>query len=151
VFPADELSRKIELVHGQPADAIKLEYNLGNVRSLYGSRGYIGTNLRTKPVLGPAGTAHFEIAVTEGEVFRMGMLEILAPDLDLTTRDRLHKAWKIQKGATYDSTYSRQYLADSRPILPHGSTWEFTFREEMDDRNRVVNLTIVMKPAGQTR
>ena len=43
------------------------------------------------------------------------------------------------------------YLADCRPVLPGRTTWEFTFREELDDRNKVVNLTIVMKPAGQAR
>ncbi|MGH9555108.1 MAG: hypothetical protein ACRD2Y_04725, partial [Terriglobales bacterium] len=83
--------------------------------------------------------------------FHMGSLEIIAPDLDSRTRDRLRSAWKIQPGAVYDSSYSRQYMVDSRPLLPRGSTWEFTYREEMDDQKKIVNLTILMKPAGQSQ
>ncbi|MGH9602203.1 MAG: POTRA domain-containing protein [Terriglobales bacterium] len=149
VFSADELSQKIELLSGQPADAIKLEYDLGKVRGLYGSRGYMGVRLVPKPVLSATGDARFEVTVAEGEVFHMGSLEVLAPDLDLTTRERLRSAWKIQASAVYDSNYKKQYMVDSRPLLPRGSTWEFTFREEMDDQNKLVNLTILMKPAGQ--
>ncbi|MGH9533036.1 MAG: POTRA domain-containing protein, partial [Terriglobales bacterium] len=149
MFSADELSQKIELKPGQPADAIKLEYDLGKVRGLYGSRGYMGVKLDPKPVLGATGDARFEVTVTEGGVFLMGSLEVLAPDLDLTTRERLRSAWKIRASAVYDSNYKKQYMADSRPLLPRGSTWEFTFREEMDDKNKVVNVTILMKPAGQ--
>lgn len=151
VFPADELSRQVELTHGQPADAVKFEYELGKVRALYGSRGYMGVKLVPKHVLSAGGDARFHVAIEEGDIFRMGSLEILAPDFDLTTRQRLHDAWKIQPGTVYDSSYSKQYLADSRPLLPLGTTWEFTFREEMDDKNKIVNLTIVMKPAGQPR
>ncbi len=151
VFTADELSQKIELVPGQPADASKLEYDLGKVRGLYGSRGYMGVKLRTKPVLSSAGDARFEVAVEEGEVFHMGSLAILAPDLDGSTRERLRRAWRIQPGVVYDSSYSKQYMADARPLLPTGSTWEFTYREEMDDKKKIVNLMILMKPAGQPR
>ncbi len=149
VFPADDLSRNVELSHGQVADATKFEYELGKVRALYGSRGYMGVKLVPKHVLSASGEARFDVAIEEGEIFRMGSLEILAPDLELTTRQRLHDAWKIRPGVIYDSSYSKQYLADSRPLLPRGSTWEFTFREEMDDKRNIVNLTIVMKPAGQ--
>jgi len=151
VFPSDELSRKVEMTPGQPADAVKFEYELGKIRALYGSRGYMGLKLIPKHVLSAAGDACFDVVIEEGEVFQMGSLEILAPDLDASIRERLRGAWRIQPGTVYDSSYSKQYMADSRPLLPNGSTWEFTFREEMDDRNKVVNLTILMKPAGQPR
>ncbi len=151
LFSADELSRKIELMPGQPADAIKLEYDLAKVRGLYGSRGYMGARLDTKPALGPTGEARFEVAIEEGEVFRMGSLEIQAPDLEGSTRARLRQTWKILTGAVYDSGYKKQYMVDTRPLLPAGSTWEFTYREELDDKNKVVNLLILMKPAEQQR
>ncbi len=149
VFTAEELSRKIELQPGQPADAIRLEHNLGEVRKLYGSRGYMGVNLRTQHALSRAGDARFELTVQEGEVYRMGSLEILAPDLDRSVRERMRSAWNILPGAVYDSSRSKQFMADTRHLLPTESTWEYTYREEIDDQNKVVNLIILMKPAGQ--
>ncbi len=149
VFTTDELSRKIELQPGQPADAIRLEHNLGEVRRLYGSRGYMGVQLRTQHVLSPAGDARFELMVQEGDLYRMGSLEILAPDLDRSVREQMRAAWSIPQGAVYDSSRSKQFMADTRHLLPAQSTWEYTYREEMDDQAKVVNLIILMKPAGQ--
>ena len=139
----------IFLQAGQPADAVRLEHNLGDVRKLYGSRGYMGAQLRTQHVLSKAGDARFELTVQEGDIYRMGSLEILAPDLDRSVREQMRTAWNIAAGAVYDSSRSKQFMADTRHLLPPQSTWEYTYREEMDDPNKVVNLVILMKPAGQ--
>ncbi len=151
VFTADELSQKIELQPGQPADAVRLEHNLGEVRKLYGSRGYMGVHVRTRHVLSKAGDARFDLTVQEGDVYRMGSLEILAPDLDRSVREQMRTAWNIPQGSVYDSSRSKQFMADTRRLLPPQSTWEYTYREEMDDENKVVNLIILMKPSGQAR
>ncbi len=148
VFPAEELSRKIELQPGQPADAIRLEHDLGEVRKLYGSRGYMGVHIVPRHVLNASGEARFELTVAEGEVYRMGSLEILAPDLDRSVREQMRSTWNIPTGAVYDSSRSRQFMADTRHLLPVQSTWEYTYREEMEDEKKVVNLIILMKPLG---
>lgn len=151
VFTTEELLQKIELQPGQPADAMRMERNLGDVRKLYGSRGYMGVNLRTQHVLSKAGDARFEVTVQEGDIYRMGSLELLAPDLDRSVREQMRTAWNIAPGAVYDSSRSKQFMADTNHLLPTQSTWEYTYREEMDDQNKVVNLVILMKPAGESR
>jgi outer membrane protein assembly factor BamA len=75
-FPAEQLQQLLHQKIGQPANAIQLEEDLGAVKKLYGTRGYMAASIRPQAQMddGRAAVA-YQIEVLEGDAYQMGEVD----------------------------------------------------------------------------
>jgi outer membrane protein insertion porin family len=126
---------------GQPANTVQLEDDLRAVQQLYGSRGYVTATIKADAQYDdPAGTVAFQLAVTEGYVYRMGDLEFRGIDNNLTAR--LRAAWKIRPGDVYDSTYLKEFLPQARRLLPANLDWDVATHTTGNTRDKTVDVDL---------
>jgi len=140
----DEASHLFHLPTGQPADAVRLAHDEESLTTLYRSRGYMTAQVAPEIQLDDAkSTVHYDMNVTEGDLYKMGELEILG--VDTPSKDRLHEAWTLREGQTYDASYTRKFLDDAPRLLPRGLQYTFKIDEEIDRKGKTVDVTIHFK------
>jgi outer membrane protein assembly factor BamA len=139
-FPQEKLRELIHQQLGQPADAVKLEDDLGSIKKLYGTRGYMMASVQAKPEMDDAqSTLKYRLEIHAGDVFKMGDLDIRGLDSRSTTR--LIEAWKLRSGDPYDSSYYQRFLKETDQLLPEGP-WKITFHETPDENDKTVDVTL---------
>jgi outer membrane protein assembly factor BamA len=143
LIPGDELSKQVTLKVGDPVDASKLAHDIGQARKLFLKFG------RERALISPeanfaadSDTVTYVFAVKEGELYRMGRLEIESLDADLTRK--LTESWKLGAGAPYDNTYLQQFLVRTLP-LAHGHQKDWVIFEQVDDAQKTVNVRLQLK------
>jgi outer membrane protein assembly factor BamA len=140
----DRIMPLLHLKPGQPADAIRLIRDLENVSKLYRSRGYMTVQVR--PDTGfdeDKGTVHYVVHVTEGDLYKMGEVEILG--LDTQAKARLQEAWTLHEGQPYNADYPRKFLEDTRNLVPRGVQWDISLHETPDAKDKTVDVEIRFK------
>lgn len=145
VFPASRLQPMIHLPAGQPANAVQLQDDLGAIRKLYSTKGYMAVSFHPTPQMDDTqSTVKYLIEIREGNVYKMGDLTI--EGLDTQTTARLEEAWRLRGGDPYDSSYlSRFFEETGKEILAMGE-WNITTRESVDDQDKEVDVTIRYDP-----
>ena len=140
VFPSPQLQGLIRLKSGEPADAVQLDRDLLDVSALYSTKGYMVAQVTPKPIMDDAAaTVHYEIAVEEGDVYKMGELEIRG--LDEKTKSKMVFDWKLLEGQVYDSSYFERFQAESSKDLPPGIKWSVTPHVALND-DETVDVTL---------
>ncbi|MGA9356007.1 MAG: POTRA domain-containing protein [Terriglobales bacterium] len=140
----DEASRVLHLAVGRPADAVRLSTDQESLAKLYRSRGYMTAQIKPDAQLDDdKGEVHYDINVTEGDLYRMGTLEVVG--VDSPSKGRLHDAWKLREGQPYNADYTRQFLDDAPGLLPRGLRFSVSVNEELDKKEKLVDVTIQFK------
>jgi outer membrane protein assembly factor BamA len=139
-FPAPQLQGLILLKAGEPANAVELDKDLRMVARLYGTKGYMAPEITPSAVMDDsASTVHYDIHVHEGDVYKMGELEIRG--LDEKTKNKLVFDWKLGEGQVYDSSYVQRFLAESTKHLPVDMKWTTDVHEAVND-DKTVDITL---------
>jgi outer membrane protein assembly factor BamA len=137
----NEVSPLIHLPPGQPADAVRLLRDLEAVAKLYRSRGYMTVQIKPDAQFDDEkGTVHYDLNVTEGDLYKMGELEILGLDTQATAR--MQEAWTLREGQPYNADYPRKFLDDTRQLLPRGVQWASSVHESLDAKDKTVDVEI---------
>lgn len=140
IFSADELRNLIRLQMGKAADAVEAAKDEEAIKKLYGARGYMGARIQVVPILDDTdSTARLRFEVHEGDVYKMGDLDIRG--LDSRTTGRLVAAWRLQSGSPYDSGYLEQFLKAVDNLVP-GDQWTVDTHETVEDKDMVVDITL---------
>ncbi len=139
-----EVAPLIHLPPGQPADAVHLLRDLENVSELYRSRGYMAVQIKPEAQFDEEkSTVHYDLNIVEGDLYKMGELEILG--LDTQTKARMLEAWTLREGQPYNADYPRKFLEDTRKILPRDADWAVTTHETLDAKDKTVAVEIRFK------
>ena len=139
-FTAPQLQGLIQLKPGQPADAVLLDKDLREIAGLYGTKGYMAPRITPVPLMDdPASSVHYDIEVQEGEVYKMGELELRG--IDEKTKKKLVFDWKLEEGQVYDSGYVTRFLSESTKDLPADTKWNTTVHEALND-DKTVDITL---------
>ncbi|MGA7293784.1 MAG: POTRA domain-containing protein [Terriglobales bacterium] len=139
-----DIAPLIQMPLGQPADAIRLRSNVQNVSKLYRSRGYMMVQIKAEAQFDDEKSAvHYHIDITEGDVYRMGDLEILGLDTQATAR--MIAAWALPQGQPYNADYLRKFLSDTADILPRGIQWTTEIHETPEVKDKTVDVEIRFK------
>jgi len=145
IFPAAKLQPLLHLQPGKLANAVELDEDLKAVQDLYGSRGYMAAAIRP---IAKLDNEHFTVAyqlrVHEGEVYKMGDLDIRGVDRRAT--DRLSLAWKLHDGDVYDSTYPRRFLQESAATILDLNQWDTSVHETVDAKSKTVDVSLRFDP-----
>ena len=140
----EEASHVFHLAIGRPADAVRLVSDEEDLTRLYKSRGYMTAGIKTEAQLDEEKSAvHYDINITEGDLYKMGELEIVG--VDTPSKDRLHDAWKLREGQPYNAEYTRKFLDDAPSLLPRGLRYSVNLSEELGKKEKVVDVTIHFK------
>jgi len=139
-FPSDRLRELVHQQLGQPANAVQLEDDIASIKKLYGTRGYMDASVRPTPEMDDAqSTVKYVLEVHEGEVFKMGELDIRG--IDNRSAAQVVEAWKLQNGDTYDSSYYEGFLKHIDQVLP-GGPWRITVHETPDEKDKTVDVML---------
>jgi outer membrane protein assembly factor BamA len=139
-----EVTPLIHMPAGQPADAVRLLRDLDSVDKLYRSRGYM--TVRIKPDAqfdDEKSTVHYDLNVVEGDLYKMGELEIAG--LDTQARARMQGAWTLREGQPYNADYPKRFLDDTGQLLPRGVRWDISVHESLDAKDKTVDVEIRFK------
>ena len=136
-----EASSLFHLPEGKPADAVQLTRDTESLIKLYHRRGYMTAQVRADAQMNdPTSAVHYDLNITEGDLYKMGELEILG--LDTQSHDRVREAWKLREGDPYNADYTRKFLDDARPLLPRGAQYSVKINEELNAKDKTVDVTI---------
>ena len=140
----DEASHIFHLAVDRPADAVRATTDAESMVSLYHSRGYMRAEVKPAAQLeDDKGTVHYDINITEGDLYKMGELEIIG--VDTPSKDRLSEAWTLREGQPYNAEYTRKFLDDAPHLLPRGLQFSATINEQLDNKDKLVDVTIHFK------
>jgi outer membrane protein assembly factor BamA len=143
---ADTLRKLLKIEPDQPANPLELTQNLRAIHKLYGTHGYMRESAELKPTLDTAAhTVAYTIAVNEGERYRFGGLKI--DGLDPRASARVGEKWLMRDGDPYDSSYADKLLPDLTSALPTGVRWEVTVHEDLNDKEKTVEVTLAFSPS----
>ena len=137
----ETLQSMVRLAPGQPANTVQLSDSLAEVRTLYGSKGYITASIKPDFQFDDAaGTVAIRLEVNEGSIYRMGDLEFRGIDNSLTAK--LRAAWRLRQGDVYDATYLKEYLAKTIKLLPAALDWDVTPHVAANTRDQTVDVDL---------
>jgi outer membrane protein assembly factor BamA len=139
-----ELAPLLHLPIGQPADAVRLLRDVEKVGKLYRSRGYMTVQINPDAQLNEEkSTVHYDLNIVEGDLYKMGELEILGLDTQATAR--LQAAWTLREGQPYNADYPKQFTDDTGQLLPRGVRWAISIHETPEARDKTVAVEIRYK------
>jgi len=139
-----EVAPLLHLPPGQPADAVRLLRDIENVTKLYRSRGYMTVQVKPDAQFDDEkSTVHYDLNVVEGDLYKMGELEIAG--LDTQAKARLQAAWTLREGQPYNADYPRKFLDDTRDLVPRGVQWSVSVHETPDAKDKTVDVEIRFK------
>ena len=139
-----ELAHLLHLPLGQPADAVRLLRDIENLSKVYRSHGYMTAQIKPDAQLdGEKSTVHYDLNIVEGDLYKMGELEILG--LDTQAKARMQEAWTLRQGQPYNGDYPQKFLDDTRQLLPRGVQWNVSIHESPDAKDKTVDVEIRFK------
>jgi len=137
------LAPLVQLPTGLPADAVRLPVDLEKMEKLYRSRGYMAVQIKANPEFDEKrSTVHYDLNVAEGDLYRMGELEITG--LDTQAKAHMTEAWTLREGQPYNADYSVKFLSENRQLIPRGV--QGTVQETPDAKDKTVDVEIRFKP-----
>jgi outer membrane protein insertion porin family len=140
VFPLEKLRELIHLQPDQTANAVQTDQDVAALKKLYGTRGYMGVQIRPAPEMNDANsTVKYVFEFKEGSIYKMGDLEVRG--LDSKATERIGIAWKLLPGQTYDSDYPQQFLDSIVGTFP-ADQWKITVHETPEDQDKVVDVSL---------
>jgi outer membrane protein assembly factor BamA len=108
-FTDGQLQELIHLKNGEPANAVQLVDDLDEIHKLYGTKGYLFAHADPTPEMDDAqSTVHYQISVTEGDLYRMG--DLLIDGLDPDGAKKISAQWQLKKGDAYDNGYLQRFF-----------------------------------------
>ncbi len=144
-FPAAKLRELIHLQPGQTANAVQLERDIEAMKGLYGSLGYLAASVAATPEMDDAqSTVKYRLSFQEGDIYKMGELEIQG--LDSRSTSRLEGDWKLRGGDAYDSSYPGRFVEESLKELSLMGGWDVRVHQSLNEKDKTVDVTLRFDP-----
>jgi len=137
-FADSTLRAAFRVQDGEIANLPELEKNLEAVRHICGTRGYVDASVKADTRLDDGRfTVLYLVSIAEGDVYKMGEVEIRG--LDSPTTARLESDWTLHSGDTYDTSYVGRFLEQAYKVI---GDWHATVHESVDPRAKTVDVTV---------
>ena len=146
VVASSELAKSIHLNPGEPVNTTQLQTDLEGVQNAYAAKGYLLAAVTPKSTLDDAArTASYELLVREGDLFRMGKLEITG--IEPFRAESLRKNCGLKTGDPFDRAYWTTFIQDSaRYLAATPAGWKVDFKQAINEADRTVDVTIGFLP-----
>jgi outer membrane protein assembly factor BamA len=144
-FQGETLHGLIHQQMGQSANTVQLGKDLDEIKKLYGTRGYMAASIKAEPDFDDErSTVRYVLQFHEGDVYKMGDLEIQG--LDTKTTARMVDAWKLRGGDVYDSSYPMQFVKEWMKELSRMGQWKVAMHTTLEDKDKLVDVTVRFDP-----
>lgn len=141
VFPAEKLQPLVHLQAGQAANAVQLVADLEDAKKLYGTRGYLAASVQPIAEFDDASsTVSYRLQVHEGDLYRMGELEIHG--LDARNTARLGDLWKLHAGDPFDDSYTKTFLDNAFKVLSLAGRWDVIRHQTVNEEDKTVDVAL---------
>jgi outer membrane protein assembly factor BamA len=145
VFPDGQLQELIHLKSGEPANAVQLGNDMDEVHKLYGTKGYLFAHADPSPEMDDAqSTVHYQISITEGDLYRMGELQVDGLDADLT--QKVVAQWQLKKGDPYDNDYLLRFFKVMFPLLGPRVRYSVVPKQAINQQDKTVTVSLHFVP-----
>src|SRR5271157_189709 len=143
VIPYGELAKLTHVAVGSPVDASELEQDVLTMVLFFHPKGYLQADVKSKTLLDDdTHTAIYQIQILQGDLFRLGKLEIAGMD-DAHART-LEQRCRLHPGDPYDSTYWNRFLQEVGRELPANSSgWSFKPVQTIHTDTKTVDVRLV--------
>ena len=85
-------------------------------------------------------TVSYQLQVREGDLYKMGELEIQG--LDTHATNRLEDDWKLRPGEPYDSSYPERFAEESLRELSLQGQWNVSIHATPNEKDKTVDVTV---------
>jgi len=141
-FPDATLQAAFHVQVGAAANVPELEKDLAAVRQIYGTRGYMDPTIKAETEREDSHlTVTYVVSIAEGDVYKMGEVEIRG--LDSPTRTRLKNEWTLQSGDIYDASYAGRFVEQAYKEI---GDWHASVHESLDPQDKSVDVTVRFEP-----
>lgn len=149
VVATEKLQQLIHLKSGEPVNAVQLDEDLGAVRKLYGTKGYLFARVDPRPAMDDGqSTVSYELNVTEGDLYRMGDLELDGLDADATKR--MTEQWQMKKGDPYDNSYLPRFFSITYRDVGLRRPYDVVRKESINQQDKTVTVALHFMPKGKS-
>jgi outer membrane protein assembly factor BamA len=145
LFPSDQLQKMLHVKSGEPANTVQLNQDLESVKKLYGTKGYLAAHVEPVPLMNDTqSTVSFDLKIVEGDLYRMGELQI--DGIDPASINKITAQWQMKKGDPFDNTYTTRFfqLMYRDSSLSHG--YNIVHRETIDQQEKSVSVALHFVP-----
>jgi outer membrane protein insertion porin family len=140
-FPADKLQALLHLKLGEPANAVQLQTDLEAVQKLYGTKGYLMARVVPHSALDDAAaTVAYELQAVEGDVFRMGDLNI--DGIDDASATKLAAQWQLKKGDVFDDSYLQRFFQVMYHDVGLSRSYNVVPKQAINPREKTVTVAL---------
>jgi len=145
VFPAEKLQELVHLKPGEPANAVQLVDDLEQVQKLYGTKGYLFARVNSAPDMDDAQAAvSYQLIVTEGDLYRMGELEIngISPE----NAKKIATQWQLKAGDPFDDTYMDRFFKTTYRDIGLPGFWKIIPKKAVNQQSKTVAVALHFVP-----
>jgi hypothetical protein len=146
-FTEEDLRKKVQLATGEVFDVGKIRDTLDFIRRLYLAKGHIDATI--EPQMEIDNEKH-QIAVmlklSEGTQYRVRDVEILGVEEKMKNR----LAALLEPGAIFDAAALTRFIKENASLLPEGASLERNVYVRRDTPDRMVDITVDVRPRGCT-
>jgi outer membrane protein insertion porin family len=136
--PAETLRKLVSISPDQPVNGVEIEKDVTAIKNFYGKHGFVAATVKSGPEIDDAkGTVRYVLTINEGDLYKMGELEIHG--LDDHTTSRLQNQWTLRPGDVYDSSYSQRFLAQ---VYKEIGDWRVRVDETPSQQDHTVDVTL---------
>ena len=141
-FPDATLEAAFHLRAGEVANIPELARDLEAVHRTYGTRGYMDPTIKAEARVDDShSTVTYVVSIAEGDVYKMGEVEIRG--LDSPTTARLKNDWTLRSGEIYDASYVGQFVEQAYKEV---GDWHASVHESLDPQAKTVDVTVRFEP-----
>jgi hypothetical protein len=109
IITTQSLDQMLAMQSGEVANGQKIDLGLAAVSRAYGRQGFVALQLLPKPDFDDVNKrVTLNIAVNEGQQFRMGNLTVLG--LSNNAAQMFKELWRVKTGDVYDATYLGEFF-----------------------------------------
>jgi outer membrane protein assembly factor BamA len=89
-------------------------------------------------------TVHYQISVTEGDLYRMGELQVDGLDPELT--NKVIAQWQLKKGDPYDNEYLIPFFKVMFPVLGQRVRYSVVPKQAINQQDKTVTVSLHFVP-----
>jgi outer membrane protein assembly factor BamA len=147
VFPHEKLNELVHLKAGEPANVVQLNDDIEAVKKLYGTKGYLFVRVDPAPEIDEKQTTvKYQLNVIEGDLYRMGDLEL--DGLDPDASKQMAAQWQMKKGDPYDNSYLPRFFSIMYRDLGLRHPYNVVRKESVNQQDKTVSVALHFMPKG---
>jgi outer membrane protein assembly factor BamA len=148
----DELAEALGMNPGEPADGLKIDKGLKQVRLAYARRGHISAEVKDSFEVEPrSGQVNYRFVINEGPRYFMGNL--IVNGISPGDADQLKAKWKLGSNTVFDETYIDEFRQTVMPDFIRGlmqrsatrARLKAEFETRPDARTNTVDVVITFR------